>query len=138
MAIMNGIPFPGVTVTDPVGEANILYSTQGLKKMGLTFAKNATAGGDSDGILVAGTLVGRITASKKAGPYDDTTNTGVETAIGILLDTIDISAGDAIANVAYGGSFLVSALVGADESGNYLTDLNARKVTFGSIEVLVF
>jgi hypothetical protein len=139
MAIMNGIPFPGVTSQDPVGEDNILYSAQGLKKIGLTFAKNATAGADSDGIVAAGTLVGRITASKKGGIYDDTNSTtGVGTAIGVLLDTIDISAGDALGNVAYGDIFLMGAIVGADESGNYLTDLNGRKVTFGDIEVLIF
>lgn len=136
MSTANGIPMPGVTTVAPVGEENILYSTVGLKKIGLTFAQDADGGANSDGIIAAGTLVGRITASKKAGIYNNSNDDGTEVCVGILLDTIDVSAGDALANVAYGGSFLEDALTGVDAAA--LEDLNARSVTFGNIKVLVF
>ncbi len=134
--VRNGIPMPGVTETDPVGEGNLLYSTANLVKVGFTFAQDADAGPESDGIVPAGTVVGVITASNKFAEYDDNLATGVEVAVGILLDEIDISEGDALANVALGGEFIESELTGLD--ANAKTDLGGVSVDVGKTTVFRF
>lgn len=57
--------------------------------------------------LVAGTVLGKITATSKGAAYNNALSTGVETAVAILVyDT----ATDASGNVYLGGSAVPSAL----------------------------
>ena len=58
--------------------------------------------------LVVGTVVGKITASGKYAAYDNTDNTGVEAAAGILLADVDASAADKVGVVLLRGPSVVS------------------------------
>lgn len=44
--------------------------------------------------LSAGTVVGKITASGKYAAYDNTANTGIEVAAGVLYADVDATAAD--------------------------------------------
>lgn len=47
--------------------------------------------------LVAGTVLGKITASGKYAAYDNEAGTGIQTAAGILMEATDASGGDVVA-----------------------------------------
>lgn len=76
------------------------------------------------GILPAGCLLGRRTADKKWGVYDDTADDGREVCRGVLRDARDTSEGDILGNVVLRGQLYNSSLSGVD--ANAITDLNAR------------
>lgn len=67
--------------------------------------------------LSAGTVLGKITASGKYGPYDDTATDGRQTAVGILGEDVDATSSDV-------GTFMyvhcivdTSKLIGIDANG---------------------
>lgn len=45
-------------------------------------------------VLVSGSVLGKITASGKHSAYDADGATGIETAVGILLNAVDATGGD--------------------------------------------
>src|SRR6476646_9355216 len=49
----------------------------------------------TDGIVKSGTVLGKISASSKYGPYDDTASDGRQTAVGILYTTVDVGTSGA-------------------------------------------
>jgi len=95
----------------------IMYSMEGYTQKGATFLAGA-------GVLPGGTVVGRITASKKWTVYDNGAGDGTEVARGILRHTIDTTAGDVQANMVVAGLVKNSKVSGADAAA--ITDLNAR------------
>lgn len=129
MAVAHGnIPVPGFTTKDEILPGDILYSYARLIQKGRTFVLNATAGPDSDGVLPAGTVVARITSTKKWAAYDNGDSpAGVGTARGVLRETIDVSDSDVLGNVIFGGVLKYSKLVGRDSGAD--TDLGARADT---------
>lgn len=69
------------------------------------------------GSLVAGTVLGRVTASEKYGEYDDTAIDGTETARAILAIDVDATSADVNATAYVHGEFDSSQLTGIDAAG---------------------
>ena len=64
--------------------------------------------------LVAGTVLGKITASGKYQGYDDDAATGIEVAAAILRNDVDASAADANGVMYVHGDFNLSDLTWVD------------------------
>ncbi len=117
----NAVPAPGFTQGATVSDSEIMYSMQGYTQKGVTLL-----GGK--GILPAGTVLGRVSASKKWTVYDNAKSDGTEVARGVLRQTTDTTNGDVQANIVIRGILKYSSS-GATVSGadaDALTDLNAR------------
>ncbi len=68
--------------------------------------------------LVAGTVLGKITASGKYTAYSDVASNGSEVAAAILYDKVDASAGDKAATVIARDAEVSSGLLtGSDANG---------------------
>lgn len=111
------IPVPGfvsptATATDP----EILYSYAGFTQKGVTIAAG-------QGILPAGTVLGRKTSDKKYYVYDNGGSGGVEKAVGVLRRAVDTASGDQLGNIVIQGILKLSMVSGADSAA--LTDLGA-------------
>ncbi len=124
------IPVPGFTsptadYTDP----EILYSTVGFTQKGVTIA-----GGQ--GVLPAGTVLGRKTSDKKYYAYSNANSNGTETALGILrrpVDTGGPGSADQESNIVIAGMVKLNMVHGADAAA--LTDLGATTNTaFGYLK----
>lgn len=120
------MPYNPVIKTESLGvteESSFLASEHGMyKRAGCTFDAS-TVGVDANGdkFLVAGTVVGQITASGKWGAYDNGAGDGREVAKGFLLETMNLKDGDMIAGVLIHGSVLEARVSGLD--ANAMTDL---------------
>ncbi len=80
--------------------------------------------------LVAGTVLGKITASGKYTAYSDGAADGSQTAVGVLFDNVDASAGDV------GGAVIIARL--AEVNGNELTGNDANGTTdLAALDILV-
>lgn len=111
-----GFTSPTATATDP----ELLYSTARFTQKGVTLA-----GGQ--GILPMGTVLGRVTSTKKWKVYDNGASDGTEVARGVLrraVDTGSAGAPDQLGNLVISGILKLEYVSGADS--NALTDLNAR------------
>jgi hypothetical protein len=111
------IPVPGYT--SPTSEATdpeILYSYAGFTQKGVTLGAN-------QGILPAGTLLGRKTADKKYYVYNNGASDGTEVARGVLRRAADTAGGDQLGNIVIAGILKLSMVSGADSAA--LTDLGA-------------
>jgi len=78
------------------------------------------------GVLVKGTVLGKITASSKYDVYDDGNADGTETAKRILAHDIDATAADVNVSVYRTGCFNEDALTGIDANG--IADLDAELI----------
>ncbi len=104
--------------TEQVHKSEVLLSAaNGARSVEtVTIASGAT--------LVAGTLVGKVTASGKYIAYADGNVDGSETAAGVILEDCDASAADATAVIIARDAEVKSALLtGSDAAG--LADLEA-------------
>ncbi len=113
------IPVPGYSKGPDSTDPEILYSYAGFTQKGVT-----VAGGQ--GILPAGTVLGRKTSDKKYYVYNNAGSGGVEAARGVLrraIDTGSAGAADQLANIVIAGILKYSAVSGADSAA--LTDLGA-------------
>lgn len=114
------IPVPGVTTGPEYTDPEILYSYAGFTQKGVTLAAG-------QGILPAGTVLGRKTSDKKYYVYNNAGSGGVEVARGVLRRGVDTGASgatvDQLANIVIAGILKNSAVSGADSSA--LTDLGA-------------
>ena len=77
--------------------------------------------------IEAGTVLGKIDATGKLGVYDDTSEVGLATAVGILEDQVDDLGRDQIVAYIVHGFVYEASCVGLD--ANAKTDL-AGKVYF--------
>lgn len=66
------------------------------------------------GAVVRGTLLGRITASGKYKPYNDSNNDGSQTAKLVLAENIDATSADVKTTAYAAGEFNEAALTGLD------------------------
>lgn len=115
------IPVPGfvsptATATDP----ELLYSTARFTQKGVTLA-----GGQ--GILPMGTVLGRVTSTKKWKVYNNSASDGTQVARGVLrrgVDTGSAGALDQLGNIVISGILKLEYVSGADSAA--LTDLGAR------------
>jgi len=70
----------------------------------------------ADKVAKAGTVVGIVTSSGKAVPYNNSNTDGSEVAVGILLENIDLNNGDQPAAIVIHGFVDKSKLIGYDEA----------------------
>lgn len=80
------------------------------------------------GNFVAGTVLGRITASGKMTDYDNIAVDGSELATAVLLEDADASVVDVTALVGYAGVYRSEKMTGLDADGQ--SDLEARGIYF--------
>lgn len=102
-------------------EAEFLASEHYMaKRVGVTIDADAvTADGDGNKILTKGTLLCKITASGKYGPYDSGAGDGREEVgddAGFLWESLDLTDGDVVAGVILHGSVLEARLAGSWDS----------------------
>jgi Bacteriophage lambda head decoration protein D len=127
---MSGGFTPGLrTVSDGVtAEASFLASEHGMvKRSGITLdATQVTADGDGNKIVKAGTVLGKVTANGKYGPYDNAASDGTEVAVGFALESVNLKDGDTICGILLHGSVLEARCTGVDASAK--TDLAGRVI----------
>jgi hypothetical protein len=112
---------PGQTQGTEVKPGDILAAYgAGILKKGITLKKD-------QGVLVAGLVLGRITATKKYVAYANGASDGTEVARGVLMEGVDTTGVDKLGNIIYGGTLKLSKLTGLDS--NAITDLNGRPDT---------
>lgn len=111
-----GYTSPTATYTDP----EILYSTAAFTQKGVTL-------GTGQGILPAGTILGRKTADKKYYVYNNSASDGTQTAVGVLRKDADTRASDVQANIVIQGILKNNMISGADSAA--LVDLGATVST---------
>ncbi len=87
--------------------------------------------------VIAGTVLGRVTATGFYKPYNDSNSDGSQTAVGVTLDDIDFEAasgasgiGTQAARLCYGGVVYKDNLTGLDSAAE--TDLKAREIVDAS------
>ena len=87
---------------------------------------STTVGADANGdkILVAGTVVGKITVGGKYGAYDDAAGDGRETAVGFIMEEVNLKDGDVTTTLLTHGSVIVARVSGLD--ANARTDMGER------------
>lgn len=118
------IPVPGYTQGDTFTDPELLYSTARFTQKGVTLA-----GGQ--GVLKAGTLLGRKTSDKKYYVYDNVKADGTEVARGVLrrgVDTGPAGSTDQLGNIVVSGILKNSMISGAGTNAitDAVADLNAK------------
>ena len=101
-------------------EAEFLASEHIMaKRVGVTIDwESVPADGDGNRIVTKGTLLTKITASGKYGPYDSGASDGrenVEDTAGFLFESTNVKDGDVVAGILVHGSVL-EARVSVDAS----------------------
>jgi len=117
-AIGNVVKVPGTSGASEVKPAEILYSYAKFTQKGVTLASG-------QGLLAGGTLLGRVTATKKYVAYADGASDGSEVCKGVLRQPVDTSNGDAAGNIVISGILRRSKLVGLNAAA--VADLNGRE-----------
>lgn len=110
------IPVPGYETGPSYTDPEILYSYAGFTQKGVTIGKN-------QGILPAGTVLGRKTSDKKYYVYNNAAGDGTETARGVLRRAVDTANVDQLSNIVIAGILKLNQVSGADSAA--LTDLGA-------------
>mgnify|MGYP003600088106 FL=1 len=82
--------------------------------------------------LVAGTVLGKITASGKLKKVDSTASDGSQKIYGILLEDIDASTADKIASIGLTGEYNKQAMVfgGTDTTATHEADARLLQIYF--------
>jgi len=88
------------------------------------------------GVLKRGTVIGIITASKKAKKADSTSADGSQSANCILTDDIDTTSGDVTTSAYSSGLFNRDALVfgGADTAANHEATLRLNGIFLKDVQ----
>jgi len=116
---------PGTGQVAEVKPGDILASYARFTQKGVTIK-----GGQ--GLLAAGTVLGRETSTKKYLAYNDSNSpAGIGVARGVLRENVETGTGgtakDKLGNIIMSGIVKYSKLVGIDANG--IADLNARADT---------
>lgn len=122
---LNEIPQPGLSSTAIQRDKEILYSMEGLFQKGGTFAEDATAGPNSDGVLPSGTVVAQLAdgtyvqyGGGAQAPVDEVQTITIDATGGTFTVTV---LGSTTAAIAYNASAatvkaaLVAAIPAATE-----------------------
>jgi len=116
----NVLSSPGVTDGPTSADTEILASTVGLRQFGVTLKAG-------QGILPAGTVLGRLTASKLYVLYNNSNSNGEQVARGILRQAVDTgtnASGPTVqGNIVVSGLLVNSKISGADAGS--ITDLGS-------------
>lgn len=113
----NVLHVPGHTVKAQYTPTEILASYARFTQKGVTLAKD-------QGVLAAGTAIGRVTSTKKYVPYATGASDGSQNIVGFLRREVDTTGEDKLGNVVISGILKRSLLVGLDSGG--ITALNGR------------
>lgn len=102
------------------------HGTEPGANASITLDIPAFAGLHPNGFVPSGIVVGKITATKKYGPYDPAATDGTETAAGFLFGSLPIQDGATVV----GGALVNHAYVNADKlpikTGKGALDADAR------------
>jgi len=116
--------FQGGTRGDEFRDKEILFSYAGFTQKGRTLTPG-------QGIIPAGCVMGRVTATKKWSVYANGASDGTEVARGVLRDSRDTGTVGApqsvLGNIVIAGILRLSMLSGLD--ANAITDLNGSSDT---------
>ena len=95
---------------------HFLASEHGMVVRGGITIDESTVGVNADGekLLLAGTVMGEITASGKFAAYDDGLSDGREDAVGFLVEEVNVKDGDVITSVLLHGSVIEARTSGVD------------------------
>jgi hypothetical protein len=119
-SVYQKLPVPGYSKGPEYTDPELLYSTAAFTQKGVTLKAG-------QGILPAGTVLGRNNTDKKYYAYDNGGAAGVDTARGILrraVDTgTDADGADQLGNLVIQGIVKLSMVSGADAGA--ITDLGA-------------
>jgi hypothetical protein len=122
-----GLPAPGFAKTATLAPVEIFASTVGKKVHGVTIAAGQN--------LIAGTALGRVTASKQFKAYATGNADGSQVPVGVLMHSVDTTDGVArLGNIVTGGELATAKLVGLDAGA--LTALNARSDAVRGVTVI--
>lgn len=105
----NGAPGPGTTHTREFVEVLASTDLQARLPGGVLLAKG-------NGVIKKGTVLGRVTNSKKFVPYDPNATDGSEIAVCISDNDHDTTPSDIGASAWISGVFYESKLTGIDEA----------------------
>jgi NDP-sugar pyrophosphorylase family protein len=84
---------------------------------GVTIDEATVGGPDADGnrVLAAGTVLGEVSATGKYGPYDNAAGDGRETAVGFLVEDVNLKDGvDVVTSILLHGSVIEARTSGVD------------------------
>lgn len=113
----NVLYVPGTSAVSVVSPEEILFSYAKFTQKGVTLKKG-------QGVIAAGTLLARETATKKYVKYNDAGSGGAEVAKGVLRQSVDTTNSDYLGNIVISGILKYDKLTGVDANAN--TDLKAR------------
>jgi len=101
------------------GEIEFLASENfTTKRVGITLdASVVGADPNGDKILKKGTCLGRISATGHYGPYDNTAADGRQTAVGFLMESVNLKWGNAVTGLVIHGSVIAARCSGLDAAG---------------------
>ncbi len=120
MNVYQKLPVPGYYKGPEYTDPEILYSTAAFTQKGVTLAAG-------QGILPAGTVLGRKTSDKKYYAYNNAGTGGVDTARGVLRRAVDTgtdpAGADQLGNLVIQGILKANMVSGADSGA--ITDLGA-------------
>jgi hypothetical protein len=100
----------------PGREASFLASEHiAVKRIGATYDSTAiTADANGDKVLKAGTVVAKVTATGKYVPYASAGTGGAGTAVGFVMESLNLRKGDVVAGLMLHGSVLEARCTGVD------------------------
>jgi len=103
--------------------ASFLASEHGMaKRIGVTLdADLMTADSNGNKYLMAGTAIGKVTASGLYGPYNNGLSDGREVGKGLLEHDVNLKYGDVVASIMIHGSVIEDRCIGVDAT--FKTDL---------------
>ncbi|OQY20085.1 MAG: hypothetical protein B6I36_02250 [Desulfobacteraceae bacterium 4572_35.1] len=78
--------------------------------------------------LIAGTILGRVTASRKLLAYAAASNDGSQNPVGVLMEDASAAASDVDAVVGFPGAYVKGNMIGLDQAGE--DALEARGIIF--------
>jgi len=116
-----------LTETPHAGEFLVSEANGTLSREVVTIASGS-------GVVPAGLVLGKITASGKYKPYDDDNADGSETAVCLAYDTVDATSADKKAVVIFrnaevrASAILWAATNDATDKANGLADLVAKNI----------
>jgi hypothetical protein len=103
--------------------ASFLASEHGMaKRIGITMdADLMTADSNGNKYLMAGTAIGKVTASGLYGPYNNGLSDGRQTGVGLLEHDVNLKYGDVTASIMIHGSAIEDRCIGVD--ANFKSDV---------------
>jgi len=113
----------GVVPGTLADEAEFLASEKfTAKRVGITL-DSSVVGADASGdkVILKGTVLGRITATGRYGPYDNTAGDGREVARGFIMESVNLKWGNAVTGLIIHGSVIAVRCSGLDAAAE--TDL---------------